>query len=284
MIQLQRTVRFCINPTDPSEEPVDKDFHGSNGFGGKPAMRGLGRYYELTLTVHGTPDPVTGYLINIKELDRIARDRLIPLIERCCHDAPSTEPAVLLPALLKQAAAALPIATGLSWSLTPTYRVEGRTSDMSKAIIRQQFDFAAAHRLHCPDLSDDENRRTFGRCNNPNGHGHNYRVEAAFSVDTRSAEPVSLAQIEHLVEAAIIDRFDHTHLNEDTEEFATDGGVNPSVENIAQVFFERLDEASRQTFGGTCAVHAVTVWETDRTSATYPDPTQTGQNRPSEAR
>jgi 6-pyruvoyltetrahydropterin/6-carboxytetrahydropterin synthase len=272
MIQLQRTVRFCINPEPPAENPVADglDDSGSNGFGGKPAMRGLGRYYELTLFVRGEPDPQTGYLINIKELDQIARDRLIPLIEQCCRDAPTTEPAVLLPALLRQGLASLPILTAVRWALTPTYRVEGSTSDMSKAIIRQQFDFAAAHRLHCPDLSEEENRTIFGRCNNPNGHGHNYRVEAAFAVDTGSSDSVGVRDLERLVDEAVIDRFDHTHLNEDTEEFSSETGVNPSVENIARVFFERLQEASGSSFGGICSVHEVTVWETDRTCATYP--------------
>lgn len=272
MIQLQRTVRFCINPEPATEKPVADGAagDGSNGFGGKPAMRGLGRYYELTLVVRGKPDPQTGYLINIKELDRIARDGLIPLIEQCCRDAPATEPAVLMPALLRQGLASLPILTALEWALTPTYRVEGNISDMSKAIIRQQFDFAAAHRLHCPDLSEEENRSIFGRCNNPNGHGHNYRVEAAFAVETVASRPVGLGELERLVEEAVIDRFDHTHLNEDTVEFSRDEGVNPSVENIARVFFGRLHEASEAAFKGTCSVYEVTVWETDRTSATYP--------------
>jgi len=233
-------------------------------------MRGLGRYYELTLIVRGEPDPQTGYLINIKELDRVARDRLIPLIEQCCHDAPTAEPAVLIPALLRQGLASLPILKALQWALTPTYRVEGSTSDMSKAIIRQQFDFAAAHRLHCPELNDQENRSIFGRCNNPNGHGHNYRVEAAFAIEAGSPDPVGLGELEALVDRAVIDRFDHTHLNEDTEEFASEAGVNPSVENIARVFFERLREASETAFGGRCSVHEVTVWETDRTSASFP--------------
>ncbi len=274
MVNLARTVRFCINPSHGTDSPAQKpggvESPGSNGFGGKPAMRGLGRYYELTLVVQGEPDATTGYLIKIKDLDRIAREHLIPLIETCCNDAPTTEPAVLMPALLRQGQAALPILKRLRWALTPTYTVEGRTSDMSTAIIRQQFDFAAAHRLHCPDLSDEQNRITFGRCNNPNGHGHNYRVEAAFGLQTRSGKAVTVGEIERLVDEAVIDRFDHKHLNEDTEEFATEGGVNPSVENIAEVFYERLSRASEAAFGGRCWVHEVTVWETDRTSASFP--------------
>lgn len=141
---------------------------------------------------------------------------------------------------------------------------------MSSAIIRQQFDFAAAHRLHCPSLSDEENRSTFGRCNNPSGHGHNYRVEAAFGVQTQAPQPVTVGEIERLVDEAVISRFDHKHLNEDTEEFAPEGGVNPSVENIAEVCYRRLAAASEAAFSGKCWVHEVTVWETDRTSASFP--------------
>jgi hypothetical protein len=63
-------------------------------------------------------------------------------------------------------------------------------------IIRQKFDFAAAHRLHTPSLSEEENRRIFGKCNNPSGHGHNYQVEPAVEVelDASAAPAVCAAQ------------------------------------------------------------------------------------------
>ena len=56
------------------------------------------------------------------------------------------------------------------------------------ALLSETFEFAAAHRLHCPDLTEAENRRIFGKCNNPNGHGHNYRVEVAVRVPLDNAD------------------------------------------------------------------------------------------------
>lgn len=266
MVKLRRTVRFCINPDQDPHNPVP----GSNGYAGKPAMHGLGRYYELTLFVQGEPDPQTGYLITIKQLDQLAHEHLIPVIAHFCRDAPQTNPLEILPTLHERAQATLPILTGLRWNLTPTYSIEATGNPMSKAIIRQQFDFAAAHRLHVTALSDEENSQIFGRCNNPSGHGHNYRVETAFNVEPAAESPVALAELEALVGRVLIDPFDHKHLNEDTGEFATTGGLNPSVENIARVFYERLDGETAAELGERCSLHEVTVWETDRTSATYP--------------
>lgn len=140
------------------------------------------------------------------------------------------------------------------------------------ALLRQQFDFAAAHRLHVPTLSDEENRRIFGKCNNLRGHGHNYRVEPCVEVSVQQGGPpaISLAEFERLTVEHIIARFDHTHLNDDTAEFNTArGGMNPSVENIARVCFERLAPAIRAAAPGA-KLRYVTVWETDKTSSTYP--------------
>jgi 6-pyruvoyltetrahydropterin/6-carboxytetrahydropterin synthase len=153
--------------------------------------------------------------------------------------------------------------------LTPTYSLEvehdAMSDDTPRVRLRQQFEFAAAHRLHVPELSDDENRRLFGKCNNPSGHGHNYRVEAAADTALREGAPgFTLADLEEAVERAIISRFDHTHLNLDTEEFRD---RNPSVEHIAEACFTRLREAIDPK---RATLHSVTVWETEKTSATFP--------------
>ncbi|MEM7622655.1 MAG: 6-carboxytetrahydropterin synthase, partial [Planctomycetota bacterium] len=97
------------------------------------------------------------------------------------------------------------------------------------------------------------------------GHGHNYQVEPAVRITPGAA--FDLATLERLTGEAVIDPFDHTHLNEDTPDFNTQSGVNPSVENIAKVFFDRL--APKLTAAGA-ELATITVWETDRTSATYP--------------
>lgn len=267
MVELRRTVRFCINPPGTSTPP-----HGSavNGFGGVPAMSGLGRYYEIDLSCTGEPDPRTGYLVNIKDIDRAARAAVIPIIEKACGDSPTVQPASIMPTLWRAAAHALPAPlTRLRWRLTPTYSVEMTTASAQRVVMRQRFDFAAAHRLHTPALSEEANRATFGRCNNPSGHGHNYAVEPAVSFDPQAPNPLTLHQLERITHDAVIDPFDHKHLNKDTPEFAELGGLNPSVENIARVFHARLTAAFAQHAPGA-RVESVTVWETDRTSGTFP--------------
>lgn len=265
MVTLRRTVRFCVNPGGGGTEAAASQ--GTNGFAGRPAMRGLGRYYELVVTCVGRPDPATGYLVNIKTIDDAARRSVIPRIAEACERTPWVEPLALLPRLgLALSAALAPVrVAAVLWRLTPTYSVEVQMNEAGQhtVLLRQRFDFAAAHRLHVADLSDAENRAVFGKCNNPNGHGHNYMVEPCVAVDPGAG--FGLAELEAATEATIIDAFDHRHLNEDTRAFSADAGVNPSVENMARVFFDLLaPEVAR----GGAALVSLTVWETDRTSAT----------------
>lgn len=284
MVELRRSVRLVI-PGDPaaSADPV-----GDNGFGGRPAAAGLARFYELVVGVAGEPDAETGYLVDIKTIDRAVFATLTGPIAAACHARPDADPASVLAPALPVLAGMLTDAGGrltrVRWRLTPFASVEvtmpaatpktteSETTDSiaGTALLRQRFDFAAAHRLHVASLSDDENRRLFGKCNNPRGHGHNYRVEPCVAVDTAAAPDrrLSVAELEAIVERVIIKPFDHKHLNEDTEAFGP-AGVNPSVENIAQVFHDLLAEAIN-TSGKAARLVSLTVWETDRTSATYP--------------
>jgi 6-pyruvoyltetrahydropterin/6-carboxytetrahydropterin synthase len=245
-------------------------------------MRGLGRYYELDVECCGQPDPRTGYLVNIKRIDEAARATVVRGIARACADRPGSEPGPVLAGLIGGLDGELGgIVERAVWKLTPTYSVEvgmtGTRADRragERVVIRQRFDFAAAHRLHSDALSENENRSVFGRCNNPNGHGHNYQVDVAVSAAVGAcagARPgVTLDAIERVVDRVIIDPFDHTHLNLDRAEFDTRrGGVNPSVEEIARVFFGVLSPEIER-LGEGAALTSVTVWETERTCATYP--------------
>lgn len=268
LVRLERTVRFAVSPVGDAAGHAPAR-PGVNGFGGAPAMHGVGRHYELDVACEGEPDGATGYLINIKDVDRAVHYAAVPVIVRACADD-AAEPVGTLRDAAAALRARLPIATRVRWRLSPTYAVEMTMRETGHAVVRQQFDFAAAHRLHVPSLGDAENRAAFGKCNNPRGHGHNYRIEVALRVPTGpSAAGLSLADFERLVQDVVIERFDHKHLNEDTAEFATGTGLNPSVENIAMVCFDLLDSAVRERLGSRGTLAEVTVWETDRTSATY---------------
>ncbi|MBI5763615.1 MAG: 6-carboxytetrahydropterin synthase [Planctomycetes bacterium] len=132
--------------------------------------------------------------------------------------------------------------------------------------LTQCFEFSASHRLHVPTLSAEENRRVFGKCNNPNGHGHNYQVEVtvAGEVSPESGAVLPLPQFESIVKHEVIDRFDHKHLNTDTADFAA---RNPSVENIAHRIWELLEAKV-----SPARLRRVRVWETAKTYAEYSQP------------
>lgn len=267
MVELTRTVRFCINPPGA---PGSDDKH--NTFSAFPPMRGLGRYYEIDVRCKGDADPRTGYFINISEIDRAVRDHAIPLLQEACHKRPHHDPASLLAPLLEAVNTALQgrVAAALL-RLSPYYSVEMNTDTPDTVTLRQSFEIAASHRLHCDDLSDEDNRRIFGKCNNPSGHGHNYRIEPAVTVRITDAQPAAtLPDIERVTRDAIIDRFDHKNLNEDTTEFAATG-LNPSVENIARVFFDLLEpQIAKLDDAGRVRLARITVWETEKTSCSFP--------------
>jgi len=258
---LTRSVRFAIN------EGVSRP--GSNGYAGNPPISGFGRWLELVVTCRGTVDQSTGYLIDIKTVDSHVRTDAVPLFQKAV--ATSGDPVQTLRAVVQILASKLPVTPeSVRLRLTPYHDVEMAPSDPSHALIRQRFDFSAAHRLHSPALTDAENLKLYGKCNNPRGHGHNYIVQPVVKVRIDASPAFSLMDLESITDQAVIKAFDHKHLNEDTTEFSVEkGGVLPSVENIARICFDRL--------GPVIAAHpskptleSVTVWETDRTSATYP--------------
>jgi 6-pyruvoyltetrahydropterin/6-carboxytetrahydropterin synthase len=260
MVTLKRRVRFGIAPHAPDRESA------YNGFGGSPSIAGLGAHYEIDVECAGEPDSITGYLINIKTIDRAVRSVAVPrILDRATCD-PSAEPSAMIAELADAIAGSLDVSVSrVAWRLSPTYTVE-HEMETKTVLLKQQFDFAASHRLHVPTLSDDENRRLFGKCNHPSGHGHNYRVEPCLELEP-GVDRFTLRDLERLAGEHIIEPFDHKHLNIDTIEFGATG-LNPSVENIAKVCYERLAEAI-DAHGGA-RLRSLTVWETDRTSATYP--------------
>jgi len=129
--------------------------------------------------------------------------------------------------------------------------------------LTQQFEFSAAHRLHCDSMTEQENKDTFGKCNNPNGHGHNYVFDV--TVERKTDDEVDLEKLQQLVKSSVIDRLDHKNLNEDIEHFEK---VNPSVENISVVIYDWLDRClTEEKFGGNLI--AVKIYETPKTWAEY---------------
>jgi len=303
VVNLTRTVRFCLD----GHATVNRSAAGGkhNSFSAWPAMRGLGRYYELHVRCRGEVDPATGYFINIKHIDAAVRASIVPFLDgllaeggvgpggtdkdgsaalsvsdgpgdssltssadsACqCHPGPDDQPmGDLMRQMMKLLQPALKnTVVDLRFQFTPFHSLSIRSETMGHVLIRQQFEFSAAHRLHVPALSDDENRAAFGKCNNPSGHGHNYRVEVCVRapIDPQGRLP-RVEELDELVDRSVIQKLDHKHLNIDVPQFAK---VNPSVENIAMVIHEMLTPAL-PALG--VELDEVSVWETGKTMCTY---------------
>ena len=109
-----------------------------------------------------------------------------------------------------------------------------------KVELGRRYHFAASHRLHTPKLSNAENARVFGKCNNPHGHGHNYMVELLLSgkIDPATGMIANLTDLDSFVEREVLAPFDHKSLNEDVPQFRD---TVPTTENLCIEIFRRLN-------------------------------------------
>lgn len=270
-VRLMREIRFSIDRDWARAAHGDSGFERAlpvtNSWGGWPSATGIAPYLVLRIVVSGEPDPVTGYLVNIQELDALLRRHALPVAAReLSAVGVRLTGERLLRRIGEQVTPKVPPQChfdSLSLGVTPYLRYQIHSGAPAMVELTQCFEFSASHRLHVASLSDDENRRIFGKCNNPSGHGHNYLVEISLvgPVDERTGAVYPLPRFETLVRREVIDRFDHKHLNTDTEEFRD---VNPSVENIARTIWTIL-----QPKVAPARLGRVRVWETAKTCAEY---------------
>jgi 6-pyruvoyltetrahydropterin/6-carboxytetrahydropterin synthase len=128
---------------------------------------------------------------------------------------------------------------------------------MKKTVyLTRKAEFSASHYYHNPDLSPEENQRLFGKCNNLNGHGHNYTLEVTVEgeVDAKTGFVLDLKQLKEVLNREVLDVFDHRHLNKEVPEFAT---LIPTTENIAIAIWRRLEPKLTGA-----KMHRVRVYET----------------------
>jgi len=160
----------------------------------------------------------------------------------------------------------------------------------TRVLLTQQYEFSAAHRLHCPQWSEEQNRAIFGKCNYPSGHGHNYRLDvsvrmsdAAAVLDSDAEAPIAdpqternsatmtslpghpwsgplMEQLNQAVDQHVLKKLDHRFLNHDLPEFQS---LNPTVENIAQVVFHWLADHLPPSI----ELAKIRIYETDKTWA-----------------
>jgi 6-pyruvoyltetrahydropterin/6-carboxytetrahydropterin synthase len=134
---------------------------------------------------------------------------------------------------------------------------------MPHVTVTRRLMFNAAHRVHNPALSDEENQRIFGKCNNPNGHGHNYTLDVSVRgpIDERTGYVMDLGLLKTLVEERAVNRMDHRNFNLDVDFMR---GVIPTSENIIVAIWRELEPAVHP---GTLV--RLVLWETTNNYVEY---------------
>ena len=122
--------------------------------------------------------------------------------------------------------------------------------------LTRKAEFSSSHYYHNPEFSAEENRRIFGKCNNPNGHGHNYTLEVTVKgeVDPRSGFVFDLRKLKETMTREVLEALDHRFLNKEVPEFFT---KIPTTENLAIVIWQRLAPKLQ-----AAQLHRVRVYET----------------------
>jgi 6-pyruvoyltetrahydropterin/6-carboxytetrahydropterin synthase len=136
--------------------------------------------------------------------------------------------------------------------------------DPMKTAVYRKVHFNAAHRLNNPQWSAEKNAETFGKCNYPNYHGHNYELIVGLigEVDPGTGYVIDLGDLKAILEEEVLEPFDHRNLNLDVPDFKD---LNPSAENIAKVIYDKLRKRIEESLE-----IEVTLYETPRNFVKYP--------------
>lgn len=134
---------------------------------------------------------------------------------------------------------------------------------MPRVTVTRRLRFNAAHRVHNPALSDDENAAIFGKCNNPNWHGHNYTLDVSVEgdIDERTGYVFDLGALKQLVEHEVVDKVDHRNFNLDVDFMES---VIPTSENIVVAFWRLLVERVKPA-----RLARLVLWETENNYVEY---------------
>lgn len=214
-------------------------------FGKTTSPYGHGHNYTLDVTITGQLDERTGMVMNMTDLKAIVNGVLEEFDHKHLNEdtpyfrelVPTTENIVRV--LWRLIAARLPAEARLvRLRLYEMHDLWAEYDGSDETTFARAYTFAAAHRLHAPALSDEENRAVYGKCNNPNGHGHNYTVEVSLAgpLDGQTGMVVDLGAMDRAVRD-VLDRLDFHHLDREVPAFA----ARPSTaENIVVYLWDQL--------------------------------------------
>ena len=232
--------------------PELSDEENARRFGPCSLAPGHGHNYELIVAMGGALDG-DGMVLNLSDVKHAIRREVTAQLDfRFLNEAwpefdlqspagrlPTTEALAL--AIRDRLAPHLPV-MGIRLYEHPDLWADvlsGPAIDPMEAFLSIRTHFAAAHRLARPELSQAENEAIYGKCARPHGHGHNYLLDVTVrgSIDPRTGMVCDLAALQQLVDALVVEPFDHTFLNKDVPHFAS---TVPTAENIALHIADRL--------------------------------------------
>ena len=189
---------------------------------------------DIVLTASGVPSDKTGMVLNIADIDKVVRLAEKRGVLHFDTQSPDTYSMCLYNAWLNSS----DIVGDSNLHSVEIHDNESQTvwrSESEDKVIysTKKWEFCASHRLHNPELSAEENIRIYGKCNNANGHGHNFGLEVTF----KGKPPLN---IESVIDSEVFGRFDHKHLNKDCPELA---GIIPTTENFIKVLWTILQKS-----------------------------------------
>ncbi len=239
------------------------------------AARLHGHNFTVSATIAGPVDPATDFVVDFRRLDELLSEAIAPLDHRRLDteyaaldgQEPSTEAlagtlfSTLAPVVRSRLGVRLARLRVAESDDLWSERDEGGNVELTRA-----YEFSAAHRLAHPDRSDEENRRLYGKCANPEPHGHAYRFEVTVSgePDPRTGLVADVAAIDEAVRR-VLDAFDHRYLNVEVPPFDR---VLPTAERIAEHIWGLLAKDVPR-------LARVIVYETPRSAFAY-----TGKGQP----
>jgi len=269
MHTLSRQVRFSIDPFSAERKM------GYNSYASKPCVEGLGLYLALWVDLESRLNPDTGFVVNVSEIDKIVRQKAIPIFTQEISDAYIQQKTVSLSNLvsilkccwkeIQQGFQAKKL-TRLCLELNPFNTISIHTEDAGMLTYTEKFEFAAMHRLWNEKFDAAKNTELFGKCANPAGHGHNYVLEVQVQCQTPLLDTGWKEDYQKVIKEEFLDSVDHKNLNEDVPEFQS---LNPTVENLSFLAWKKLAGKLKRV-----KLVKVTVWENDRTFCSFTMPSE----------
>lgn len=224
-----------------------------------------GHNYICFVTTSGDIQESNGMVVNIKFIDDILKEKVLKIYDQKSINDEIAEFANLSPSLenimrdlWQRIAPSLPPEVSLDHlKLEETPLLYAELDQHNKMTLTRTYEFAASHRLNASGLSHEENLRLFGKCNNPNGHGHNYMLEVTVGgeVDPSSGMLVDIEALDSAVNSLVVDRYDHKSLDLDVPELV---GKNTTSEIVALTIFNQLEGKL------PARLERVRLWETAR--------------------